>query len=576
MADAADPFVPLAGLSAGTSSNANVAKIAIDQRKKKTDVVEPQVISEELLIGERPGEGVEEPVKQDGEAWEPIDFPKVTSLSLSFKNIIEISNLCNFDSLTTLRLDNNIIDKIQNLNHLKQLRWLDLSFNNIREIGGLDQLSNLLDLSLYHNQIEEITGLDGCPNLNILSLGHNNIKELKQIDVLRKFSNLRCVCLDGNKVCQNDSYNQHVLAYLPHLKYLDYMLIDRKAIAQAQEGYNLDELTEVREREQLEAAKIRQKNEKDAIIAKLRTSFLDATEDLFELLFSKTEEPGGALEPENVTVLTCYGQLKEDYRDKLADDIKNLRSWMEEKNEGRLKKSAAFEKAVHIAEKESEDEAFQMVRRFKSYMKNRLLSSGGEEGAGGKAEADTMVQQLLEHLSGLENQLMANEIQLQESIEEALGDFEAKISDIVKAMSERGSEFFRRLEELEKVFITGLMEGANSEMDSFQQNQETALADNDSNKAKFLGMRDEMSLACSNFSEAHMVVIQNKEDQMQNQMNTWSKSFFENHRERQYHRNRQRIMDTKKVIDDCREEISQAGEAADYDDEHGDGGGDFR
>merc|ERR1719394_848062 len=36
-----------------------------------------------------------------------------------------------------------------------------------------------------------------------------------------------------------------------------------------------------------------------------------------------------------------------------------------------------------------------------------------------------MIQQLLEQLGGLENQLMANEIQLQESIYEAISDFEA-------------------------------------------------------------------------------------------------------------------------------------------------------
>ncbi|CAE8588748.1 unnamed protein product, partial [Polarella glacialis] len=138
----------LIGLGSG-GSNANVAKIAIEQRKKKTDVVEPQVISEELLTA-----GVEEPVRPDGEPWEPIDFPQVTSLRLSFQNIIEVSNLNNFDHLLTLRLDNNIIDKIANLSHLHQLTWLDLSFNNIREIEGLDELHNLLDLSLYHNQIE--------------------------------------------------------------------------------------------------------------------------------------------------------------------------------------------------------------------------------------------------------------------------------------------------------------------------------------------------------------------------------------------------------------------------------------
>merc|ERR1712176_1707100 len=105
------------------------------------------------------------------------------------------------------------------------------------------------------------------------------------------FQNLRCVCLDGNKVCQNDSYSQHVLAYLKDLKYLDYMLIDRKAAKQAEEGYNLDELTEVRERESAEALKVRAAKDKEAIMEKLKNAFLDCTEDLFEELFAKDVEP---------------------------------------------------------------------------------------------------------------------------------------------------------------------------------------------------------------------------------------------------------------------------------------------
>jgi len=544
----------------GESSNANVARIAIEQRKKKTEVVEPQVISEDLLI-----DGVEEPVKQDSEPWEPIEFPKVTSLRLSFLNIIEISNLNNFDTLTMLRLDNNIIDKINNLNHLRRLTWLDLSFNNIREIENLDQLTSLTDLSLYHNQIEEIRGLDGCRNLNILSLGHNNIKDLKQIDYLRKFANLRCVCLEGNKICQNDSYNQHVLAYLTNLKYLDYMLIDRRAVAQAQEGYQLDELTELREREASEKANLNAQREKEAVIEKLKQSFLDCTEDLFEELFSKD------VEPEHVTVLGCYGPLKEDYRDKLADEIKALKQGMEEKNEGRLKKARAFEKAIHAAEKESEDEAFTMVRQFRSLKKQVLATLDQQEG--GSNKVDMMLQELSVQLTSLDNHLMANEVQLQESIEEAISEFESKVSDIVKSMLEKGDVFFRKIEEYEKNFYQSLTEGATAELDSFAQNQEIALADNDTNKAKFLGNREEMHQQCLNFNEAHMSLIQNKEDNMTNSMNTWMRTFVGQHTERQYHRNRQRIMDIKKVIEECREEISAAGEAAEYEDEH-DGGHD--
>jgi len=545
----------LVGLGGG-SSNANVAKIAIDQRRKRADVPEPQVISEDLLIA-----GAEEPVKPDGEPWKPIEFPQVTSLSLSFKNIIEIANIINFNSLTTLRLDNNIIDKIANLNHLKQLTWLDLSFNSIKEIEGLDELSNLLDLSLFHNQIEHINGLDGCPNLNIVSLGHNKITDLRQIDGLRKFQNLRCVCLDGNPVCNNDTYKQHVFAYLPSLKYLDYMLIDRKAVTHAQEGYAMDELLELKERENAEAQKEREKLEKEKVMEELKTKFLDSTADLFEDMFAKD------VEPENVTVLQCYAQQKEDFREKLLHHLDVLKNWMKDKNETRLKKAASFEKAVTIAENESEDEAFKMVSDFRSLKKKVLAQLAKDDGVQPN-EATAMVQEVNKQLADLENQLLANEIQLQEAIEDATSDFETKISEIIKVMSDKAREFFTAFEEEEKIFFTGILEGAVSEMEQHASAAEvSSLQDDNTQKAKFLGNREEMTTAIANFNEAHTTYIQNKEDQMQNAMTSWRNSFFERHRERQYHRNRQRIMDTKKVIEECKAEVEAAMDAGEDDED---------
>lgn len=545
------------GLGPG-AAHGNVAKIAIEQRKKKTEALEPAVISEDLLVA-----GAVEPAKAEGEVVDPIEFPQVTSMRLSFLNIIEISNLNNFDSLLTLRLDNNIIDRIDNLGHLKQLTWLDLSFNNIREIEGLENLSSLLDLSLYHNQIERIEGLEGCPKLNILSLGQNSIKELKQIDYLRRFQNLRCLCLHGNKVCQFDTYNQHVLAYLPMLKYLDYMLIDRKAVTAAQEGYGADKLGEIKDREQAEAAKEKTRRDKEAVLEKLRASFLDVTEDLFEELFSK------ALEPECLTALACFAQLKEDMEDKLAEDVKSLRAWMEERSEVRQRKVAAFEKAIATAEKYSEDEAEHLLKDFRTLKKKVLAHIEREEGL--KPEAEAMAAELLKQLGGLESQLMANEIQLQEGVEEAMSEFEGKIENMIKGMGDKGREFFSRLEELERIFFTSLTEGMVAELEAFAQNQDS-LSDADSQKARFFGNREEMAAACTNFNEAHMSLIQNKDDGMQNAMTGWRSQFFERHRERQYHRNRQRITEVKRVVDECRAEITAAIEAGEDYDEHENGG----
>jgi len=151
-----------------------------------------------------------------------------------------------------------------------------------------------------------------------------------------------------------------------------------------------------------------------------------------------------------------------------------------------------------------------MVRQFRSLKKQVLATLDQQEGPSTKIEM--MLSELLVQLGSLENHLMANEVQLQESIEEAIAEFESKVSEIVKAMLEKGDIFFRKIEDYEKNFYQSLTEGATAELDSFAQNQEIALGDNDmGNKAKFLGNREEMHQQCTNFNEAHMSLIQNKE-----------------------------------------------------------------
>merc|ERR1711904_648705 len=85
------------------------------------------------------------------------------------------------------------------------------------------------------------------------------------------------------------------------------------------------------------------------------------------------------------------------------------------------------------------------------------------------------------------------------------------------------------------------------------QNQDLA-AESDARKAQFLGNREEMLASCTNFNEAHIGLIQTKDDYMQSQMNGWMKNFFEQHRDRQYHRNRQRIMEIKQINDEAGDE----------------------
>jgi len=511
------------------------------QQKKSSDVVEPQVIDESLLR-----HGVDDPMQPDTALTDPIDFPQVNSLRLSFLNIIEVSNLNNFDMLTTLRLDNNIIGKIENLDHLTNLTWLDLSFNNIKEMENLDGLTKLTDLSLYSNEIETIKGLGSCQKLNILSLGRNKISDLNQIQVLRDFKNLRCLCMEGNPVCKLDAYNHHFLAYLNQLKYRDYMLIDKKEVKTAEDTYQQDELTDLRDQENDRDNKAAAAAEKKATLAQLRTAFLDATEDLFDELFPKDEEKKA-----NLTMLQSYQNLKDEYKDVLDKTnqgslMKSLRDTLLEKNAIRKKRVTSFEKAIDAAELEAEEDAKKLVKAFRSRMKYAFQKVKDPLS---QDRTERLVEELGEQVNILREQLMSGETQVQEALEDANTKFEVQMAEIIKWMQERTGDFFRELEAHEKGFANQLTENMQNE---YEQQSGQEMLDSE---GRSLPTKDDMLQALQNFTEMHATLLANKEDFMINQMKDWKDEFFKRHQERQYNRNRRRVEEISQIIETSKEEI---------------------
>jgi len=306
------------------------------------------------------------------------------------------------------------------------------------------------------------------------------------------------------------------------------MLIDRKKLQQAQETYQLDELTELKEVEATQAVLLDQQKEQAEACAKLKLSFLDCTHDLLQDLFPTPDQ-------ETLQVLQCYMPLKEDYKEKLSELIKFLTTTLEEKNVVRLQKVTSFEKSIYLAEKESEDEALSLVKRF--YQEKKIMA---------KTKTDDSEHVLLKNGKELHYNLIQNELKLQECLDEAIDEFEAQMADSIKFMAEKGADFFKQFEDLEKMFHTGLLEGGMSEYEAFQTNQEQA--DADSKKAAILSNREEIQSTIMNLNEAHALLIANKDDYMQNSMNSWLKSTFDNYRERQYRRNRNRIQEAKTLL----------------------------
>eukprot|EP00392_Amoebophrya_sp_AT5.2_P016509 g16775.t1 len=473
---------------------------------------------------------------------DPINFPNAKSLKLSYRNIAEIANLNNFDTLQKLQLDNNIIDRIDNLDHLHNLTWLDLSFNNIREIQGLENLVKLEDLSLYNNHIEEITGLDNCKQLNVLSLGRNRISDLKQVNYLRRFPNLRCVCFEGNKMCTLDSYHQHVLAYLQHLVYLDYVLIDKKQVAQIQESYQLDELTELKEQEVEEAAKAVTLSEKKQQEEKLKQSFLDTTNNLYEDLFGEI--------PEHVAALNCLPGLKEEYRERLTELLKTLYSQVQDKNEDRLKKVAVFNKQIEQTYVNSEAESAGLLKSFLA-KKKKLLVTVKEQTAGGilTDEAAAILKDLEKDLESIDHDLMKVEIELLTTVEDFVLAFESQVGELIKVMANAGKEFYGFLEETENTFKNDLLLAASTEMEAVASQPEIMEHGEDARRQQLLADREGMTQALAGFSDAHLLAIQTKDDGMQAQMSGWMQSFFDGKQKFLISRNRTRVLEIKQQIE---------------------------
>jgi hypothetical protein len=211
------------------------------------------------------------------------------TLILSFKSIGRIENLVGFENLVKLCLDNNKIEEIVNLEHLTKLRWLDLSFNKIRKIQGLSTLTNLEDLTLYSNKISIIEELELCPKLQCLSLGNNKIDSLEQIIRLRQLSNLKMLTLAGNPVCEEAEYRMTVLAFVSHIKYLDYSMIDMSEVHIAEEQYH-DELLDVQEKESVIAEKNAREKATSEYIAQLEEAGILFSYTLFDDMFNDDAE----------------------------------------------------------------------------------------------------------------------------------------------------------------------------------------------------------------------------------------------------------------------------------------------
>ena len=338
---------------------------------------QPRLITMELIA-----EAIAE-YKQEKQIFSlEITQTNCTELALSFKKLLQISNLENLINVHTLRLDNNMIMKIENLSKLKNIKWLDLSFNYISEIEGLDELDNLTDLSLYSNQIKEVKNLDKNRKLNVLSVGNNQIADCKPMaKYLKRFSNLQALCCHMNPFCRDEESVKKILeenitehrypgSYDPiitdllGLKYLDWKPIDEDY----REKVINNSLSNGKEDKEAKEAENEEKLMEER--AALHNADLDEIIDFFPRVIENIkEEIANGLKWENLMIIPGMEDQINLAEKGINEDLKNYKEEILEKQKEKDELINKKKKELDANEEKFIFKSKEMIRAFKKVFK---------------------------------------------------------------------------------------------------------------------------------------------------------------------------------------------------------------
>ncbi|ORZ35079.1 hypothetical protein BCR44DRAFT_131583, partial [Catenaria anguillulae PL171] len=408
------------------------------------NVVEPTVIDEDLLTRCASDQATGDAA--DIARKEGIDLKEVTSLRLDYKNILRIEHLWQLTNLTKLQLDNNIIEKISGLDHLVNLRWLDLSFNNISVIEGLDKCTSITDLSLFNNRISKIEGLDALTKLNVLSIGNNDLHDMHQLAYLARFDHLRLLNIAGNPLCaEHPDYRAFILSRLKNLKYLDYRLVDAKAVTAAREKY-IDDIIAIEEEQKIvtkAALEVQLKKEENTMYA---AAFLPGIVDLFQVMFD-TDADYQRLLPLTREVLM---DIQNQYREKFSAVVKELTGTVLEHHDKRAEEVRQFAACLEQALEASDAISRKSLNAFMHDKKIMLKDiSGGATTATGSGIGGQLPDVYRAKLTGLSDELLHLELTLVEQFEEVGKEFERNYLDMCGVVKELVAASFTKMRELE-------------------------------------------------------------------------------------------------------------------------------
>ena len=544
---------------------------------------QPRLITMELIA-----EAIAE-YKQEKQIFSlEITQTNCSELALSFKKILQISNLENLINVHTLRLDNNMIMRIENLSKLKNIKWLDLSFNYISEIEGLDALDNLTDLSLYCNQITEVKNLDKNRKLNVLSVGYNQILDCKPMaKYLKRFSNLQALCCHMNPFCRDEESVQKLLeenksdhrfpgSYDPiitellGLKYLDWKPIDEDY----REKVINNSISQGKEDKEAKEAENEEKLMEER--AALHNADLDEIIDFFPRVIENIkEEIANGVSWESLMILPGLKDQINLAEKGINEDLDNYKEEILEKQKEKDEVINKKKKELDANEEKFIVKSKEMIRAFKKVFKKfcKDLKEGKLPNIKTQEEGANYVG-----LQKLKDDLLEIEIYEKEQLNSFIKGFREEVRKINDVMQGKTNVLREKLDS-KKVGLKEKIDQITAEIKA-----KTDAYENEKNEEGKEGEETEKTPKDSNLDELYRIVnsgefisdkdkvteilddrISKLKDSLDNARTISTENYFANITNNDYYRNKKRIEDITEIYsmyyNKIKEELDKAQKA---------------
>jgi len=336
-------------------------------------------------------------------------------------------------------------------------------------------LVKITDLCLTHNKIMHIEGIDNLAELEILSCANNEITSAEELTSLRKFPKLRVVNFQNNPVANDPEYHHVLLAFLKHLKYLDFRLVDSNKVNLAKEQY----FSDLQQLQQEEAEADKKKK-----VAKEAADTADRHEKanlpgVGSMLVNMLAED---MEGEKLNLFSDFEDHLEDFKDVFNDTWEKFEAEMLELYDSKHSEKKKFSDMYYSAIEAVDQQSKTMISAYKlnkKQVKQTLNSAAFHNRAVdivSKERKDLLVELRSETKMLKANLLEMEQFQI-EQYEDLIGQFEEKFGFLKSKTTDACRNFFEKMRECQNHYFEKVKEKAGELLTRYQAGETMGLGD---------------------------------------------------------------------------------------------------